>query len=336
MKDKNLKKGIAKDSNKNQIAKNPNKNPRKKNQIAKDSNKNPTYKKAKTKEGIEYKFIETEKYIVIPIETKYIKPNESLNPIINQVIAISNDNDYLVIAETPIAISQGRLVDEVNFEPSIKAKFLARVWSKYIWGYFLGPVLKIKKRTIKNLRRLPKESERHKELVLQLYGWKHALKPASEAGIDLSNAPGTLVSLLPKNPEKVAKKIANEIKDKTGKNIHVLITDTDATYKRRNTYFTGLPIAIEPIKANKGVFAYVLGQLSDNLGSTPLGSSCIIDIEKAMEIANVAENYQKTLSTNMETIYSVRDVLKTSENTVTFESLDSIVHTPAVIVRKKI
>ena len=40
----------------------------------------------------------------------------------------------------------------------------------------------------------------------------HALKPASEAGIDLSNAPGTCVSLLPENPEKVAKEISEEIK----------------------------------------------------------------------------------------------------------------------------
>lgn len=312
MKDKNLKKNLIK-----------------------SSNNKPDYKKAKTKEGVEYKFVETGKYIVIPIETNYIKPNESLSPMINQATAILNEGDYLIIAETPIAISQGRLVDEMKFEPSIKAKFLAIVWSKYIWGHFLGPILKIKKRTIKNLRKLPKESQKHKELVLQLYGWKHALKPASEAGIDLSNAPGTLVSLLPKDPGKVAKKIANNIKNKSGKNINVLIIDTDATYKRGTKYFTGLPVAIEPISANNGVFAYILGQLSENVGPTPLGSSCKIDIEKALEIANVAENYQKTLETNMETIYSVKDVLKINENKVTFESLDSITHTPGVIVRKK-
>ncbi|MCL2156987.1 MAG: coenzyme F420-0:L-glutamate ligase [Methanobrevibacter sp.] len=340
MKHKNLKKDLAKDTNKNSIKKDhlandTNQNPNKKNHLANDTNKNPSYKIAKTQEGIEYKFIETGKYVLIPIETNYIKANESLDPIIKPTIAISNDGDYLVIAETPIAISQGRLVDEANFEPSIKAKLLATLWSKYIWGYILGPVLNIKKRTIKNLRKLPKEAERHKELVLELYGWKHALKPASEAGIDLSNAPGTYVSLLPENPEKVAKDIANEIKDKTGKDINVLIVDTDATYKRGNKYFTGLPVAIEPIKSDKGVFAYTLGQLSQNLGSTPLGCSYKIDVEKALEIANVAEDYQKTLHTNMETIYSVGDVLNTDEKTVTIESLDSITHTPAVIIRKK-
>ena len=51
-------------------------------------------------------------------------------------------------------------------------------------------------------------------MFLDLYGWKHALKPASEAGIDLSNALGTYVLLLPENPELVAKNIAKTIKDK--------------------------------------------------------------------------------------------------------------------------
>lgn len=168
----------------------------------------------------------------------------------------------------------------MEYEPGISAKFLAIIWSKYIWGYLLGPLFGIKDRTIKNLRRLPPESKRHKEVVLQLYGWKHALKPASEAGIDLSNAPGTFVSLLPENPEKVAKDIAKKIEGKTAKSVNVLIIDTDATYKRGEKYFTGLPIAIDGIDSNKGVFGYVLGQLSENVGSTPLGSSKKISLSK--------------------------------------------------------
>ena len=128
-------------------------------------------------ENIKYK--EIDNYYVIPIETGYIKPNGSLNPIIEPATKLMKDGDYLVIAETPISVSQGRLVDEAKYKPSLKAKFLAVIWSKYIWGYILGPLLKIKKRTIKNLRKLPKETSAHKEVVLQLYGWKHALKPAS-------------------------------------------------------------------------------------------------------------------------------------------------------------
>nr|WP_302578778.1 coenzyme F420-0:L-glutamate ligase [Methanobrevibacter arboriphilus] len=295
----------------------------------------PNYIQGKTKKGINYKYVEDDDFIIIPIETSYINANENLNKIIDPVIKLIENDDYLIIAETPVAISQGRLVDEMKYEPGISAKFLAIIWSKYIWGYLLGPIFGIKDRTIKNLRRLPPESKRHKEVVLQLYGWKHALKPASEAGIDLSNAPGTFVSLLPKNPEKVTKDIAKKIEEKTTKTAHVLIIDTDATYKRGKKYFTGLPIAIDGIDSNKGVFGYVLGQLSENVGSTPLGSSKNITVKEGIKMANIAENYQKTLSTNMETIHSVKNILGSNIDGTTVESLDSIVHTPAVIVREK-
>lgn len=269
-------------------------------------------------------------YVVIPIETGYIKPNDNLDCIINPAREIMKEGDYLVIAETPISVSQNRLVDESKYTPSLTAKFLTVVWSKYLWGYVLGPLLKIKKRTIKNLRKLPKETEAHKEVVLQLYGLKHALKPASEAGIDLSNAPGTYVSLLPDNPEKVAKDLKKEI----GKEVCVMIIDTDATYMKNGKYFTGLPIAIDGIDADNGFFGYVKGQLSENMGSTPLGCSEEISVEKALEIANIAEDYQKSLSTEMKTIHSVKAVLGSEIDEVTIEDLDSITHTPAVIIRK--
>ncbi len=269
-------------------------------------------------------------YIVIPIETGYIKPNDSLDSIIEPARKLMKDNDYLVIAETPISVSQNRLVDESKYTPSITAKFLTVVWSKYLWGYVLGPLLKIKKRTIKNLRKLPKETEAHKEVVLQLYGLKHALKPASEAGIDLSNAPGTFVSLLPENPEKVACDIKKDI----GKEVCVMIIDTDATYMKNGKYFTGLPIAIDGIDADNGFFGYVKGQLSENMGSTPLGCSEKMDVETALKIANIAEDYQRSLSTEMKTIHSVKAVLGSEIDEVTIEDLDSITHTPAVIIRK--
>lgn len=277
------------------------------------------------------KHVTNGEYIVIPIETGYIKPNEDLSSIINPAIELMEDGDYLVIAETPISVSQNRLVDESQFKPSLTAKFLTTVWSKYLWGYVFGPILGIKERTIKNLRRLPEETKSHKEVVLQLYGLKHALKPASEAGIDLSNAPGTFVSLLPENPEKVAKEIKNEI----GKNVCVMIIDTDATYMKNGKYFTGLPIAIDGIDADNGFFGYVRGQLSENMGSTPLGCSEKMDVETALKIANIAEDYQRSLSTEMKTIHSVKEVLGSEIDEVTIEALDSITHTPAVIIRKQ-
>lgn len=277
------------------------------------------------------KHVEIEDYYIIPIETGYIKPNENLDSIINPAKKLVEDGDYLVIAETPVAVSQGRLIDESEYEPGLTAKFLTVVWSKYLWGYVLGPLLGIKKRTIRNLRKLPPQTKAHKEVVLKHYGLKHALKPASEAGIDLSNAPGSYVSMLPENPQKVA----SEIKGEIGKDVKVLIIDTDATYMKKGRYFTGLPIAIDGIEADKGFFGYVKGQLCENMGSTPLGCSDDISVEEGLKIANIAEDYQKSLSTAMSTIHSVKSVLGTDTDEVTVEALDSITHTPAVIIRRK-
>lgn len=296
----------------------------------------PNYKYEKTEDGLKYKYIINEEYKVIPIETNYIKPNENLNKFLDKVYPLVKDNDYLVIAETPISVSQGRLIDESKYKPGLSAKFLANIWSKYIWGYILGPALGIKERTMKNLRKLPKQTAAHKQVVLELYGWKHALKPASEAGIDLSNSPGTYVSLLPKNPQKVAEELSKEIKEKTNKNVNVMIIDTDATYKRKDKYFTGLPTAIEGIESNKGVWGYTLGQLSENVGSTPLGSSKKLEVSEAIKIANIDEDYQKSLETCMETIHSAKKVLNTdsAEDSISVETLNSITHTPGVLIRK--
>jgi F420-0:gamma-glutamyl ligase-like protein len=71
------------------------------------------------------------------------------------------------------------------------------------------------------------------------------------------------------------------------------------------------------------------------MGSTPLGCSEEIDVETALKIANIAEDYQRSLSTEMKTIHSVKEVLGSEIDEVTIEALDSITHTPAVIIRKQ-
>lgn len=274
-------------------------------------------------------------YKLIPIETGYVKPGESLQKIYDRVLPFLEEGDYFVIAETPVSISQGRLIDESEYGTSWKSIFLADVWSKYFWGYFLGPLLGIKKRTRDNLKKLPKESRRHKEVVLKNYGWKHALKPASEAGIDLSNVPGTLVSMIPKDCDVLARNIARDIKDLCGKEIIVLIVDTDATYRFRNTYFTGLPEAINGIHSNLGVFAYFFGQIFNNEGSTPLGCSEDISVEKALKLSNMCEDYQKSVEDNLETVYSMGDALNSDVDDVTVDMLDSLKHTPVILVRDR-
>lgn len=53
-------------------------------------------------------------YKAIPINTSYIRPGEPYDVIIREAGKFLEDGDFLVISETPIAISQGRLVDEAE------------------------------------------------------------------------------------------------------------------------------------------------------------------------------------------------------------------------------
>ncbi len=278
--------------------------------------------------------MKSSKYKVIPVKTGYIRPNEPYDVIIENAKDLLEDGDFIVISETPIAISQGRLVDESKFKHSYLAIFLADIWSKYIWGYFLGPLLGIKKRTINNLRNLPFEARAHKAVVLKYYGLKHALKPASEAGIDLSNAPGTYVSLLPDKPEEVVADIAGKISKNVGKEVVAIVIDTDVTYEFLGKFFTSLPIATKGIKADFGIFGYFLGRFGKIIGPTPLAVSKQCDLEKIMKIAKIADDYQNENEYSMKTVYDMGNTFDGEIDGITIEMLDSIEHMPAVIVRK--
>jgi F420-0:gamma-glutamyl ligase-like protein len=273
-------------------------------------------------------------YIVIPVYTQYIKPGESYDIIIKNSLDILEEDDFLVVSETPLAISQGRIVDESLIKPSISSFILAEIWSKYLWGYLLGPLMGMKKRTILNLRRLPFEARKHKELILDYYGWKHALKPASEAGVDLSNAPGTFVSLLPEDPQKISEDMGRKIGEKIGKKVIVMVIDTDATYKLGKIKFTSLPISVPEIRNNLGFIGYFMGRLGSIQGPTPLGISHPQNIDKTLQIARIADQYQRKSGNSMETVYDMQKVLSGGIKSITVEMLDSITHIPAVIVRK--
>lgn len=272
-------------------------------------------------------------YKIIPIITDYIKPGEPYDPIIHHASKYLEDGDFLVISETPIAISQGRVVDEINFKPSIAAVLLADVWSRYMWGYILGPLFRIKSRTIQNLKKLPEEARNHKQLILDYYGYKHALKPASEAGVDLSNVPGTSVCLLPEDPEGVVVDISAKIRSNYNKDVAVVLVDTDVTYQLGGTKFTSIPLAMPGIKKNLGILAYLLGRIGTVVGPTPLAASRDDDIDKIIKIAKLAEDYQKEKDTSMATVYDMKETFHEDISGVTIEMLESVEHTPAVIVR---
>lgn len=275
------------------------------------------------------------KYETIPIKTEYIKPGEGFNKLINAVVNIIEEGDYIIISETPISTAENSLVDESDYTPGIFAYLLCDIWSKYLWGYILSPLLGYKKRTIKNLRLMPKQARNHKQFILEKYGLKHALQPTAEAGVDLSNVPREYVSLLPENPQRSAEKIKDEIKKQTSINVNIIIIDTDPVYKYRNTLFTTLPISHPGILNNTGIFGFLMRRISQYMGPTILASTDMnLGIEELIKLGCIAEKQEVKSNDNFfETIYNMKDEFKCDFNNITVEMLSSITHIPGIIIR---
>lgn len=272
-------------------------------------------------------------YYCKPIESNYFKTNEGYTRLIDLLRSNCNDGDYIFISETPISTIEGNLIDESDFDSGIISFLITELWCRYLWGYILCPLLGYDERTIKNLRRMPKEARNHKAFILKRYGLKHALQPTAEAGVDLSNVPGSYVSLLPENPEESAFKIRDMIRKKSNKNVEIIIIDTDPTYKFKNTYFTTLPKSIKGIKNDTGIFGYVLRAFAKKVGATPLATTVDMDLEELIHMANLAEECQKNNSTNFfETIYNMQETFNTKYDEITVEMLESVNHIPAIIV----
>jgi F420-0:gamma-glutamyl ligase-like protein len=183
---------------------------------------------------------------------------------------------------------------------------------------------------------MPREARNHKEFILRHYGLKHALQPTAEAGVDLSNVPGNYVSLLPDNPTESAETIKKMIYQKSGKDVEVIIMDTDPTYKLGNVYFTTLPQSVDMIKNDMGVYGYFLRSFSKNMGATILATTVNIALDELISMANLAEECQKEDSTDFfETIYNMKDKFNVDVDEISVDMLSSVEHIPAIIIRKK-
>ncbi|WP_455645162.1 coenzyme F420-0:L-glutamate ligase [Methanosphaera sp.] len=273
-------------------------------------------------------------YKTIPLKTDYIIPGEGYLKLINSIIGVCENNDYIIISETPISTAENNLVDESNYNPGIIAYILTEIWGKYIWGYILGPLLNYNQRTITNLRKMPKEARFHKQFILEKYGLKHALQPTAEAGVDLSNVPGQYVSLLPENPQRSAYTLQKEIKEISGKDVNIIIIDTDATYELHGKLFTTIPLSLDCIKNNTGIIGYILRRFSKNIGPTILASTINKDIYELIKLGNIAEKCQKENSENFfETIYNMKNVFDTDFNQISIYMLKTVTHIPAVLIR---
>jgi F420-0:gamma-glutamyl ligase-like protein len=277
----------------------------------------------------------TQKYSAVTVATKYWRLGENyLQQIIDSIKDKVEEDDFVTISEKAISTAMGNLVDESKIQHRWLAHFLAKYWMHLFWGYILGPLCHLKKKTIHHFRTYPvEEGSAHKQVALWYAGFLQALMPWSEGGIDGSNLPYSLVSLPLKNAQDIAQRINEHIKAKLKKNVTVMIVDTDKTYSLRNFHFTPRPKPIDKIHSFGGVLAYIIGRsLRLKRRATPIAvAGSQIPAEEALEIAEVA-NRSRGFGAGR-TVWDMADTFKVALTDVTWDMLDKVEHKPIVIVK---
>jgi F420-0:gamma-glutamyl ligase-like protein len=275
-------------------------------------------------------------YKAISVSTSYWKPNEDyVASIIKAVTDKLKDGDIVTVSEKAISTASGNIVDESEIKPSLTARFLAKYWTRIVWGYVLGPMCHLRDETVQRLKNYPiREGARHKQVALQYAGFLQALTCGSEGGIDGSNLPYSYVSLALKDASRIAEKIRTAIEQKLGSNVTVLIVDTDKTFSVNSFHFNPRSVSLKRIHGDGGVFAYVAGRsLKLKKRATPIAvAGRNLNAEEALDIAAIANKVRGFGAGR--TVWDMAQKFGVSLTQTSWEMLSRIDHKPIVIVRR--
>jgi F420-0:gamma-glutamyl ligase-like protein len=259
-----------------------------------------------------------------------------LKQLVRAIDGTVENGDFVTVSEKAVSTALGNLIDEKEAEASWLARFLAKYWMRFVWPYILGPLCHLRKKTINHVRLYPlEEGSLHKQVVLLHSGFLQALMHGSEGAIDGSNLPYSYVSLPLENAQKIAQELRGRIKSELGKNVTVVIVDTDKTYSLKGLHFTPRPKPLKGIHSFGGVIAYVAGRsLKLKKRATPLAvAGSRITTEEALEISKIANRTRGTGAGR--TVWDMAKTFNVTLTGVTWKMLDSVKHRPIVIIRPK-
>ena len=170
---------------------------------------------------------------IIPIKIqKEIKSDDDLVDLILELSEINN-NDVLVFSQKIVSKNEGCVVSLSSVNPSLLANGIASSYGKD--PRLMELVLSESKRIVRM------------ENGVIIVETKHGFICAN-AGIDESNVEDGYATLLPSDPDKSANLLKDRIKQKTGKNIAVIISDTFGRPFRLGQTDVAIGIAgLEPI-----------------------------------------------------------------------------------------
>ena len=190
---------------------------------------------------------------IIAVESlPLIKEGDNLAKLIGDAAKKQNtsieENDVIVITHVVVSKAEGNIINLDEITPSKKAKEIAQQTNK-------DPALvEVILRETKEIVRLGQNSiiTETKSGVI-----------CANAGVDRSNVSGDRnVVPLPKNPNASAQNIRQEIKQLTGANVAVIVSDTHGRPLRMGEINVAVGVAgIKPIRDRRGekdLFGYVL------------------------------------------------------------------------------
>jgi coenzyme F420-0:L-glutamate ligase / coenzyme F420-1:gamma-L-glutamate ligase len=144
-----------------------------------------------------------------------VRPHDDLDSIILDAIKRNiveiQDGDILVIAHKIVSKAEGRVVNLDSIRPSMKAVKMAKEHGKD--ARLMELILRESTQVLRAQRGII-VSETNHGLV------------CANAGVDQSNVQGNAAVLLPVDPDKSARRIRDAIKQKTKKEIAIIIADT--------------------------------------------------------------------------------------------------------------
>ncbi len=277
----------------------------------------------------------TKRYKRLAVKTRYWRPGEDyLTQIIESIKNKVKDGDFVTVSEKAISAALSNLIDEQSFSSSWTARFLAKYWMRFVWGYVLGFLCHLREKTVQRLRTYPvNEGALHKQVAIVYAGFLQALMQGSEGGIDASNIPYSYASLPLTNAQQIAKKIQEHVRSVLDKKVIVIIVDTDKTYSFRTFHFTPRPKPINGIHSFGGFLAYVIGRFFKlKLRATPIAvAGSKISVETALKIADIA-NRARGVGAGR-TVWDMAETFRVPITSVTWHMLDRVEHKPIVIVR---
>ncbi len=190
---------------------------------------------------------------VLPVENlPIVREGDDLGELIHRATKKQGtpiqEGDIIVVTHVVVSRAEGNIINLDDIVPSPTAKAMAKDMGK-------DPALiEVILRETKSIIRI---GDGH--LITET---KHGLICAN-AGVDRSNIPGERnVAPLPKDPDLSARRIRQRIKDCTGKEVAVLISDTHGRALRSGQINVAVGVAgMKPIRDRRGesdLFGYTL------------------------------------------------------------------------------